>query len=529
MLRFSNIKIPVDAGKEVLEQEIQKQIGAHKIIHWQLVKKAIDARSRDCIYFVYTVDVDVADEDEVLAKSPWKYIEKALPNLPLQIKKVTSSSIRPLVVGSGPAGMFAALVLAQAGLEPLIIERGSEISRRHQEVDTFWQKGKLNLNSNVQFGEGGAGTFSDGKLMTGIKKDAHTAYVLQTFVDAGAPKEILFLAKPHLGTDNLIKIVANIRKKIESLGGEYRFNTQLKDISVKDGKIVSAIVCDAAGREEEIITNAIILAIGHSARDTFEMLYKRQVPMTAKPFSVGVRIEHPQSLINKALYHKYWNSPYLGAADYKMSVHLPNGRSAYTFCMCPGGVVVAAASEQNAVVTNGMSYYARDKQNANSALLVGVTPEDFGTSHPLGGMYFQRNIEQKAFLAGHKTYQAPAQKCGDFLKNIPSQSAGEVHPSYSCGVIWGNLDTVFPDYVTETLRLAIKEMDKKLHGFNYPDAVLTGAETRSSSPFKFLRGEDNQSPVLGLYPCGEGAGFAGGIMSAAVDGIKTALNLLKQK
>ncbi len=525
MLRFSNIKLSIDEKTEAVQEVIRKLIGNREWKSFRLVKKALDARNRNQAYFIYTVDIELPEEEKILPQIEWNSVELISPEPELNIKFHGAPKNRPLIIGSGPAGMFAGLALAEAGCKPLIIERGEDVKKRTSSVQKFWNKGLLNPQSNVQFGEGGAGTFSDGKLMSGIKKDSYTSKVFAELVEAGAPEEILYLAKPHLGTDKLAQIVANIRKKIESLGGEYRFNQKLEDLVIKDGKIVAVKVLSAEG-EYEIPAESVILAIGHSARDTFEMLHKRGVEMQSKPFSVGVRIEHPQELINKALYHNFFKHPAIGAADYKLSVHLPSGRSAYTFCMCPGGVVVAAASEPERVVTNGMSYYARDKENANSALLVGVNPTDFGSNHPLSGMYFQQEIEHKAYLAGGSNYSAPAQLCKDFLQKKTSFKEGNVKPSYTNGVKWGNLDELFPFYISNTLREAIIEMDKKLHGFNYPDAILTGAETRSSSPVRFTRGEDNQSPLKGLYPCGEGAGYAGGIVSAATDGLKTALKIL---
>ncbi len=528
MLRVSNLKFPLGFDESGLAAATAQQLGVlQPFTFFKIVKKAVDTRSRSAIYTIYTIDIETEDDEAVLASGKWPFIEKINPLPPLSIAKYHKPVQRPVIVGSGPAGIFAGLVLAEAGQCPIIIERGKAVAERQKDVERFWQQRKLNPNSNVQFGEGGAGTFSDGKLMSGIKKDAVTAKVFAEFVEAGAPEDILYLAKPHLGTDKLYHIVQNIRAKIVGLGGEYRFEHRLDDIIVNNGKLQAIKVSTPQG-EEEISCSKLILAIGHSARDTFEMLYKRQLPLVQKVFSVGARIEHRQTMINKALQHEFAGHPALGAADYKLSVHLPNERSAYTFCMCPGGVVVAAASEQGRVVTNGMSYYARDKENANAALLVGVGPKDFGGNHPLQGMYFQRQLEETAFNVAEKTYQAPAQKVEDFLKKRPTQKFGEVHPSYSCGVIPSDLGQVFPSEIADTLRLAILEMDKKLHGFSCGEAVLTGVETRSSSPIRMLRDNNNQSPIGGIYPCGEGAGYAGGIVSAAADGIKTALNLFAE-
>ncbi len=530
MLRISNIKAPLSLSLSELPDFLAKILKVTKpFSSFRLVKKAVDARSRSQTFFVYTVDIETSEEGLILKNKLWPFIDKVNPQQVLQIPNCRKEEKRPLIIGSGPAGMFAGLALAKAGLRPLIIERGQPVPIRQKDVNLFWRNGTLNSDSNVQFGEGGAGTFSDGKLMSGIKKDVYTAEIFAELIAAGAPEDILYLAKPHLGTDKLALIVQKIREKIISLGGEYLFGHRLEDLVVKDKKLQAALIRKPNGEITEFSISELLLAIGHSARDTFEMLYKRQIPLIPKAFSVGARIEHPQGLINKAIYHDCATHPALGAADYKLSVHLPNGRSLYTFCMCPGGVVVPAASEPERVVTNGMSYYARDKKNANAALLVGVTPEDFGGEHPLQGMYWQRELEHKAYLAGEKTYRAPAQLVGDILKNRPSVKAAGVQPSYCRGVVWGDLGKVMPDYVMETFRLGILEMDKKLHGFAMPEAVLTGVETRSSSPIKILRDEQFESPVKGIFPCGEGAGYAGGIVSAAVDGLKTAMSIIKRR
>ena len=530
MLRISNIKTPLSFPLSKLQGVVSEILKASEpFSRFHVVKKAVDARSRTQAFFVYTVELETPEEARILAEKPYPFVEKVAVTENLTIPHCQKENLRPMIIGSGPAGMFAGLALAKAGLRPLIIERGRPVPQRQKDVETFWKSGRLNPDSNVQFGEGGAGTFSDGKLMTGIKKDSYTAEVFAELVAAGAPEDILYLAKPHLGTDKLALIVPKIREKIVALGGEYLFENRLEDLVIKNGKLQAVQIKKPDGSLAEYPVREMILAIGHSARDTFEMLYKRQIPLVPKAFSVGARIEHPQKLIDKAVYHAFAGHPELGAADYKLSVHLPNGRSLYTFCMCPGGVVVPAASEPERVVTNGMSYYARDKKNANSALLVGVTPEDFGGSHPLQGMYWQRELEHKAYLAGGKSYKAPAQLLADVLQNRPSTGVAGVTPSYSRGVAWGDLGTVLPDYIMETFRLGILEMDKKLHGFAMPEAVLTGVETRSSSPVKILRDEQFESPVKGIFPCGEGAGYAGGIVSAAVDGLKTALSIINRR
>ena len=519
MLRINNISLPLNAGEQQLKQKAAQKLGVKEteLQNFTVSKKSVDARNKNNVHFVYSIDCNsssiVRDND----------IEQ-LPEIEQLTFNIKADGVRPIVVGSGPAGMFAGLALAEAGLKPIILERGAPVEQRQKDVAAFWQGGELKANSNVQFGEGGAGTFSDGKLMTGTKKDKFTAKVLQEFAAAGAPQEILYLAKPHIGTDKLRLVVKNIRQKILSLGGEYRFNSQLTGLVIKNDKLTAVKITDEK-ETYELPANKLFLAIGHSARDTFEMLYNSGVHMEQKPFSVGARIEHEHSLINKAQYGKAAESPYLGAADYKMAVHLPNGRSVYTFCMCPGGVVVAAASEKGRVVTNGMSEFARAAENANSALLVGVSEKDFGSSSPLAGMYFQRKLEENAFIAGGKSYRAPAVLAGDFLRRKNSRNLGEVRPSYLPGVVLGGFNQLLPEEITESLRLGIVEMAKKLHGFDCYDAVLTGVETRSSSPVRIVRDETMQSNIKGLYPCGEGAGYAGGITSAAADGLKAVYSL----
>lgn len=530
MIRINNIKANLDVDAAGLKEIVSMKTGLEpeRIKSLKIAKKSVDARNKSNVQFVYALDMEVfGDEDYIASILAWKDIVQIKETASLSFApKTFAGGLRPVVAGTGPAGMFAGLALAEAGLRPILLERGKAVSERRKDVEFFWQTGHLNPESNVQFGEGGAGTFSDGKLMTGIKKDAFTARVLQELAAAGAPEEILYLAKPHIGTDKLAVVVRRIREKIVSLGGEYRFENRLEDLIVRDGKLTGLKIAAPDGKIYEQPTDRLILAVGHSARDTFEMLHKNGVYIEQKPFSVGVRIEHVQKSVDAAQYGRFAGHPALGAADYKLAAHFDNGRSAYTFCMCPGGMVVAAASEPGRVVTNGMSEFARDGKNANAALLVGVEPRDFGSAHPLAGMYFQRRLEEAAFRAGGGDYRAPAQLVGDFLKKQVSTAVGNVNPSYRPGVRFADLSTVLPDFVTETMRRAIVEMDGKLRGFAAADAVLTGVETRSSSPIRIMRDEHFEANIKGLYPCGEGAGYAGGIVSSAVDGLKTCLAVI---
>ncbi len=523
MIRVNNIKADLDVDLNGLKEIVSIRTGLDTayIKKISIAKKSVDARNKTNVCFVYSVDMEVeGDEAYIFSILAWKDCELITPSPVLHLTPRISSKNRPIIVGTGPAGMFAGLALAEMGLKPILLERGKAVSERRKDIKTFWQTGQLNTNSNVQFGEGGAGTFSDGKLMTGIKKTPLLRKVLQELAAAGAPEEILYLAKPHIGTDKLIKVVENIRKKIISLGGEYRFEHKLVDLVIKEDKIQAVKIQKANGDSEEIAADCVILCLGHSARDTFQMLYNRGLRIEQKPFSIGARIEHTQNMINQSQYGRYASHPALGAADYKLAVHYPDGRSAYTFCMCPGGQVVAAASEKECVVTNGMSEFARDKENANAALLVGVTPQDFGGSHPLQGMYFQQQLEHTAFVLGGSNYHAPAQLVGDFLRSRPSKKLGEITPSYTPGVTLTDLSLLFPEDITTTLAKAIVDMDKRLHGFAAPDAVLTGVETRSSSPIRMYRDENFESNIKGIFPCGEGAGYAGGIVSSAVDGLR---------
>lgn len=530
MIRINNIKANLDVDAAGLKEIVSMKTGLEpeRIKSLKIAKKSVDARNKSNVQFVYALDMEVfGDEDYIASILAWKDIVQIKETASLSFApKTFAGGLRPVVAGTGPAGMFAGLALAEAGLRPILLERGKAVSERRKDVEFFWQTGHLNPESNVQFGEGGAGTFSDGKLMTGIKKDAFTARVLQELAAAGAPEEILYLAKPHIGTDKLAVVVRRIREKIVSLGGEYRFENRLENLIVRDGKLTGLKIAAPGGKIYEQPTDRLILAVGHSARDTFEMLHKNGVYIEQKPFSVGVRIEHVQKSVDAAQYGRFAGHPALGAADYKLAAHFDNVRSAYTFCMCPGGMVVAAASEPGRVVTNGMSEFARDGKNANAALLVGVEPRDFGSAHPLAGMYFQRRLEEAAFRAGGGDYRAPAQLVGDFLKKQVSTAVGNVNPSYRPGVRFADLSAVLPDFVTETMRRAIVEMDGKLRGFAAADAVLTGVETRSSSPIRIMRDEHFEANIKGLYPCGEGAGYAGGIVSSAVDGLKTCLAVI---
>ena len=523
MIRIRNFSLPFDHKPDSLKRKLAKRLNVarEEISSLTVVRKSVDARRKSRILVVYTIDLQVANESEVLARFSGDVNVSAAPSMDYQMPVAeTMPGARPVVVGTGPCGLFAALVLAQVGFKPILIERGKDVVSRVRDVNKFWREGQLDAESNVQFGEGGAGTFSDGKLTTQIKdKLNRSRKVLQEFVKAGAPEEILYEAKPHIGTDNLIRVVKNLRETIIEMGGEVRFETKLTGIKIKDGVVESAIVNDS----EEIATDRIVLALGHSARDTFGMLHRLKVPIIPKPFSIGVRIEHPQSMVDKSQYGNFAGHQLLDAAEYRLVSHCPNGRSAYTFCMCPGGKVIASSSEAGGIVTNGMSFYSRERANANSGLLVGVDPRDFGSTDPLAGIEFQRKWEQRAFEIGGNNYLAPVQLVGDFIAGRPSKTIGRVEPTYEPGVVLCDLGACLPGFVVETIRLAIPQMDRKLKGFAMNDAVMTGVETRSSSPVRIVRDESFQSPsVKGLYPAGEGAGYAGGIISAAIDGIKVA-------
>lgn len=521
MLRIANIKITINEDEKILGQKIitKLKIKPNELIEYKIFKKSVDARKKDMVYFVYTIDVKVVHEEKLLKKYSNKGVTRT-PDLDYKMVNLGEESLnhRPVVIGTGPSGLFAGLILAQYGYKPLLIERGEDVDSRTKTVNEFWEKGTLNKESNVQFGEGGAGTFSDGKLTTLIS-DKRCRKVLEEFIKAGAPKEILYIKKPHVGTDLLKNIVKKIRNEIVSLGGEFRFNSLVTDFEIEDNRIKSVTI----NNEESIETDVVLLGIGHSARDTFKVLYNRGIDISAKAFSIGVRIEHPQNLIDKNQYGDFAGNKNLGAADYKFVYHDPSGRSAYTFCMCPGGYVVAAGSEAEGLVVNGMSEYKRDGENANSALLVGVNPSDFTDNNPLSGVEFQRKWERLAYKIAGENNKAPIQLVGDFLEDRESTSLGSVTPTYKPGVEFCEIKDCLPDYVIGTLKEAIKYFDKKIKGFAMPDAIITGVETRSSSPIRIERKDENYlSNVVGLYPMGEGAGHAGGIMSSAVDGIRTA-------
>ncbi len=526
MLRIQNIRLPIDYTNDDLRRAVGRKlhIPFEKIKEIRLRRRSVDARKRGAITFLMTLDVRADGEQKLLHRLAKDKDIQAVTEKPYRVR-ICHSVKRPVVVGFGPGGMFAAYILSKAGLRPIVLERGCPVEERIQHVAAFRENGVLMPESNVQFGEGGAGTFSDGKLNTGIK-DARIRFVLETFVQCGAPDEILWQAKPHIGTDKLTGAVRSLRKLIERMGGEVRFGARFTGFSVMEGGVCGVRYVQN-GETHSIDTEQVILALGHSARDTMEMLYDSGLPLTQKSFAIGVRIEHLQREINRALYGRE-SHPVLGAADYKLAVHLKNGRSLYTFCMCPGGEVVAAASEEGRLAVNGMSNFLRNGRNANSALLVGITPEDFGSSHPLAGMELQRRIETRAFIAGGSSYAAPVIRVGDFLKHRESTAFGSVKPTYTPGTTFASPDHYLPSYVCETLRLGIPEMEKHLHGFAAVDALLTGVESRSSSPVRIPRGNDYCSVgVQGLYPCGEGAGYAGGITSAAVDGIHCAEAIIK--
>ena len=523
MLRLTEVHLPLDHSEQALKDAILGRLGIaeDELAGYTIFRRGYDARKKSNIFFIYTLHVDVRNEAALLARlhgdphvciapdTSYKFVGHAPAGL----------QTRPVIIGFGPCGIFAALLLAQMGFRPIILERGKVVRERTKDTWGLWRKRVLHPESNVQFGEGGAGTFSDGKLHSGIKDPKHYGRkVLQEFVKAYAPEEILYVSKPHIGTFRLVKMVEAMRDTIESLGGEFRFESKVIDLDIDNGQ-VRGVMLEGG---EVIRTDHVVLAIGHSARDTFQMLYERGVYVEAKPFSIGFRAEHPQSLIDRARFGKFAGHPMLGAADYKLVHHAGNGRAVYSFCMCPGGTVVAATSEPERVVTNGMSQYSRNERNANSGIVVGITPDDY-PGHPLAGIDFQRELESRAFVLGGRNYDAPGQLVGDFIAGRPSTKLGAVTPSYKPGVHLTDLARALPEYAIEAIREALPVFDKQIKGYAMHDAVLTGVETRTSSPVRIKRLDNFQSlNTKGLFPAGEGAGYAGGILSAGVDGIKVA-------
>lgn len=526
-IRVNNVTLTIDDDKSLLKHKVAKKlkIRENEIKDLKIIKESLDARKKDAIKFNYCVDIKCNNERQIVSKikDNSAKLEEELKDEPFKYgnKKLNTS---PVVIGLGPAGLYSALTLAKHGYKPIIFERGEDVDSRTKTVEEFWNTGKLNINSNVQFGEGGAGAFSDGKLTTRIK-DKRCSFVLEELIKNGAPEEIIYVAKPHVGTDILKTVVKNIREEIKALGGEVHFNSRFEGIRKEDGKLKSIIV-----NGEEIPCECLILAIGHSSRDTYEMLHESGVNMEQKAFAIGVRIEHPQEVINESQYGKYSNHPKLKAAEYRLAYQSEEqNRGVYSFCMCPGGVVVGAASEEGRLVSNGMSYHARDLDNANSALVVTVGPEDFEGDHPLAGMEFQRYYENLSFKVGGGDYKAPVQLVGDFLSDKISTKLGRVIPTYKPGYVFKDLRDCLPSYVVDTIKEGIHIFGKRIKGYDMDDAVLTAIETRTSAPVRMPRDEKLQSVNLkGLYPTGEGAGFAGGIVSAAVDGIKVAERIMEE-
>ncbi|MFI7836703.1 NAD(P)/FAD-dependent oxidoreductase [Pseudomonas asiatica] len=525
MLRITELKLPLDHPDEALREAIVQRLGIRdeQLLSFNLFKRSYDARKKNSeLLFIYTIDLEASNEAELLSKFANDRNIGPAPDVTYKFVGQAPADLqeRPIVVGFGPCGIFAGLLLAQMGFKPIILERGKEVRQRTKDTWGLWRKSVLNPESNVQFGEGGAGTFSDGKLYSQIKDPQHHGRkVLEEFVKAGAPDEILYINKPHIGTFRLTGMVEQMRQDMIALGAEVRFQQKVTDLLIEDGQLTGVVLESG----EQLHSRHVVLALGHSARDTFRMLHAKGVYMEAKPFSVGFRIEHPQTLIDKARLGKYAGHPKLGAADYKLVYHAKNGRSVYSFCMCPGGTVVAATSEPGRVVTNGMSQYSRNERNANSGIVVGIDPERDYPGGPLAGIELQERLEAHAYVMGGSNYQAPAQLVGDFVAGRPSTALGSVEPSYKPGVTLGDLAPSLPDFAIEAIREALPAFDRQIKGYNLHDAVLTGIETRTSSPLRITRGEDFQSLNLkGLFPAGEGAGYAGGILSAGVDGIRIA-------
>jgi uncharacterized FAD-dependent dehydrogenase len=525
MIRLTEIRLPLDHTPDALRDAVLARLGIGEaaLRGFTVFRRAVDARRKAAIVLTYTIDVEAEDEAELLARHAASRHVGPTPDIGYRLPQSRPPARRPIVIGTGPCGIFAALILAQAGLRPLILERGKVVRERTKDTWALWRRGVLTPESNVQFGEGGAGTFSDGKLYSQISDPNHLGRkVLTEFVAAGAPEEILYVAHPHIGTFRLVGMVETMRATIERLGGEYRFGAKVTDLAIDtagDGRQVRGVVLESG---ETIETDHVILAIGHSSRDTFAMLRDRGVHLDKKPFAIGFRIEHPQSVIDRARYGDHAGHKLLGAADYKLVHHAKNGRSAYSFCMCPGGTVVAATSEPGRVVTNGMSQYSRNERNANAGIVVGISPEDF-LGDVLAGVELQRRLETAAYVAGGSNYNAPGQLVGDFLAGRASTDFGAVIPSYRPGVTLTDLSALLPDYAIEAIREALPAFGRKIPGFDRDDAVLTGIETRTSAPIRITRGADGQSlNTRGLFPAGEGAGYAGGILSAGVDGIRAA-------
>ncbi|MDP3859931.1 MAG: NAD(P)/FAD-dependent oxidoreductase [Stagnimonas sp.] len=534
MIRITELALPLEHPPEALAAAVRQRLKlrAGEPLEFTVFKRSYDARQKNSeLKFIYTLDCTVADEAALLARH--RDDRQIGPSPDTSYHPVTTAPAgfakRPVVIGFGPCGIFAALILAQAGFKPIVLERGKGIRERTKDTWGLWRKSVLNAESNVQFGEGGAGTFSDGKLYSQIKDPRHYGRkVLQEFVKAGAPEEILYVSKPHIGTFRLASMVMKMRAEIIALGGEIRFQHHVTDLVIEDGRMRGLVLADGQRIEAE----HVVLAVGHSARDVFRLLHRRGVHVEAKPFSIGFRIEHPQSLIDRARLGPYAGHPLLGAADYKLVHHAKNGRAVYSFCMCPGGTVVAATSEPRRVVTNGMSQYSRNERNANAGIVVGITPEDYPggvAAGPLAGIELQEELESRAYVLGGSNYQAPAQLVGDFIAGKPSTGPGSVEPSYKPGVLWTDLAPALPDYAIEAIREALPAFERQIPGFAMADAVLTGVETRTSAPLRVTRGADYQSlNTRGLYPAGEGAGYAGGILSAGVDGIRVAEALALQ-